>query len=226
MIVLNTVSAGFADREIFHEVSMKINPGEFVFLIGPTGSGKSTLLKLIYMDVTPTRGTVSVGAYMSAGMTKKQTALLRRSIGIVFQDYRLFEDRSVFENVAFALEVTGARHSEIKRKVMLALGDVGLSHLRYRQPSELSGGEQQRVVIARAMVNSPTFLLADEPTGNLDPATASEIVLLLGTINRRGTGVLMATHNYDVVRKTGGRVIELQNGKIVADHVVAPAHGR
>ncbi len=226
MIVLNTVSAGFDDREIFREVSIKINPGEFVFLIGPTGSGKSTLLKLIYMDVIPTRGTVSVGSYMSAGITKRQTAMLRRSLGIVFQDYRLFDDRSVFDNVAFALEVTGARHSELKRKVMHALGDVGLSHLRYRHPSELSGGEQQRVVIARAMVNSPTFLLADEPTGNLDPATAGEILDLLGIINRRGTGVIMATHNYDLVRRTGGRVVELQNGKILGDQIVAPKHDR
>ena len=226
MIVLNSVSTGFNDREILREVSLKINPGEFVFLIGPTGSGKSTLLRLMYMDLLPSRGTVSIDPYVSAGITQKQKAMLRRSLGIVFQDYRLFDDRSVFDNVAFALEVTGARHSEVKRKVMLALGDVGLSHLRYRSPQELSGGEQQRVVIARAMVNSPSFLLADEPTGNLDPATAIEILDLLGTINRRGTGVVMATHNYDLVRRTGGRVVELQSGRIREDQKILPKHER
>ncbi len=226
MIVFNAVSAGFEDREILHDISLKITPGEFVFLIGPTGSGKSTLLKLIYMEVIPNRGTVSVGSYMSAGISRKQTAMMRRSLGIVFQDYRLFDDRSVFDNVAFSLEVTGARHSELKRKVLLALGDVGLSHLRYRFPHELSGGDQQRVVIARAMVNSPTFLLADEPTGNLDPGTAVDILRLLETINRRGTGVIMATHNYDLVHKIGGRVIELQGGKLHGDKKLLPKHGR
>jgi len=225
MIVLNRVTAGFDDHTLFQDVSLKINPGEFVFLIGPTGSGKSTLLRLLYMDMVPMHGTVAIGSYMSAGISGRQKAMMRRSLGIVFQDYRLFDDRSVFENVAFALEVTGAGHSEIKRKVIMALGDVGLSHVRYRFPHELSGGEQQRVVIARAMVNSPTFLLADEPTGNLDPATAVEILDLLATINRRGTGVIMATHHHDLVGRTGGRVIELLSGKIQSDKMV-PARRR
>ena len=222
MIVLNSVSVGFGDQAVFHDISLKINHGEFVFLIGPTGSGKSTLLRLFYMDLIPSQGTVSVGNYVSAGISQREKALMRRSLGIVFQDYRLLEDRSVFDNVAFSLEVTGARHADIKRKVMMALGDVGLSHVRYRQPHELSGGEQQRVVIARAMVNSPIFLLADEPTGNLDPATAMDILDLLGTINRRGTGIVMATHNHELVGRTGGRVIDLHNGRIELDRMVSP----
>ncbi|MGA9119653.1 MAG: ATP-binding cassette domain-containing protein [Bacteroidota bacterium] len=214
MIALKNVKAGFGDQPVFHDISLQIQSGEFVFLIGPTGSGKSTLLRLLYMDLLPEHGTVTFGPYVSSGITRREKALMRRSLGIVFQDYRLLDDRSVFDNVAFALEVTGAKHADIKRKVMLALGDVGLSHLRYRLPHELSGGEQQRVVIARAMVNSPTFLLADEPTGNLDPVTSMDILSLLVTINTRGTGVIMATHNHDLVGRTGGRVIHLEDGRI------------
>ena len=178
-----------------------IQPGEFVFLVGQTGSGKSTILKLMYMDILPTRGSVVVGKYSTRRIKSSEVPYLRRTLGIIFQDFRLLDDRTVYDNVAFTLHVTGVKGNEIKKRVLQVLANVGLSHARNKIASELSGGEQQRVVIARALVNNPLFLLADEPTGNLDPDTSREILELLKEINTRGTAVVMATHNYDLVRR-------------------------
>lgn len=214
MITFTHVGVDLGSGTILRDVSLQIKPGEFVFLTGRTGSGKSTILRLVYMDLVPTRGTVVVGDYHSAAVTPKQKALLRRSLGIVFQDYRMMDDRTVYDNVAFVLEVTGASRSEIKKRVMWVLGEVGLSHQRYRLPIELSGGERQRVIIARAMVSGPSYLLADEPTGNLDPTTSRDILELLSTINVRGTGVIMATHNYDLIRPRTARVMHIEDGQI------------
>jgi cell division transport system ATP-binding protein len=168
----------------------------------------------MYMDLLPTKGTVTVGPYSAENIERKEKPYLRRTLGIIFQDFRLLDDRNVYDNVAFTLHVTGAKSKDIKKRVFRALGDVGLAHQRNKMPNELSGGEQQRVVIARALVNNPDFLLADEPTGNLDPATALEILQLLKNINTRGTAVVMATHNYDLVRKMNERIVQVKNGKL------------
>ncbi|MEW6509395.1 MAG: cell division ATP-binding protein FtsE [Bacteroidota bacterium] len=214
MIELRKVSVEFDSHPVLSDVSIVIRPGEFVFLVGLTGSGKSTILRLIYMDILPTRGVIRVGKYSSNTILPREIPMLRRTVGVVFQDFKLLEDRSVFDNVAFTLHVTGARASEIKKKVLMTLGDVGLSHARNKFAHELSGGEQQRVAIARALVNNPNFLLADEPTGNLDPATSSEILKILKEINMRGTAVIMATHNYDLVRKRKERILRVHEGEV------------
>jgi cell division transport system ATP-binding protein len=214
MIRFVNVSFGFDTHPVIDDISLEIRPGEFVFLVGQTGSGKSTLLRLIYMDLIPTKGTVIVGRFTSTHITRKEKPFLRRSLGIVFQDFRLLEDRTVYENVAFTLHVTGTRRGDIKKRVLRSLADVGLSHHRNKMAYELSGGEQQRVVLARAIVNNPNFLLADEPTGNLDPGTSRDILEALKTINTRGTAVLMATHNYDLVRKTNERILQVKGGKV------------
>jgi cell division transport system ATP-binding protein len=207
MIRFSDVSFSYGPSTVLDKVSFEVKPGEFVFLVGQTGSGKSTILKLIYMDFQPTSGTVMVGKYLSS-------QIQHRTLGIIFQDFRLLDDRSIFDNVAFALHVTGASGVEIKKRVLRALAEVGLSHQRNKMPSELSGGEQQRVVIARALVNHPHFLLADEPTGNLDPTTSREILQLLKDINTRGTAVIMATHNYELVRRVNERILQVREGKI------------
>jgi len=199
-----------------HRVNLTVDAGEFVFLVGPSGAGKSTVLKLIYMDVLPSEGQVIVGKYNSLYVRPKDIPYVRRQLGVVFQDFRLLPDRDVFENVAFALRVTGAKRKEIKRRVLRALGEVGLTHMRNKMPHELSGGEQQRVAVARALVNEPLILLADEPTGNLDRQSADMIVDLLLRINRKGTAVLMATHNVDLVSRVGKRVVRIENGRTLA----------
>jgi cell division transport system ATP-binding protein len=214
MIRFTDVSFAYDEHPVLDNISFEVKPGEFVFLVGQTGSGKSTILKLMYMDLRPTSGTVVVGKYISSTILRRTKPYLRRSLGIIFQDYRLFDDRDVFENVAFALHVTGVKGTEIKKRVLHALANVGLSHLRRKLPAELSGGEQQRVVIARALVNNPTFLLADEPTGNLDPSTSREILQLLKNINTRGTAVIMATHNYELVRRMNERILQVRDGKL------------
>lgn len=214
MITLSNVTVTFNNTTVLDDVSLQVKPGDFTFLVGQTGAGKSTILRLMYMDLMPTSGTVTVGRYNSATIVPGEKPYLRRTLGIIFQDFRLLEDRNVFDNVAFALHVTGVRSKEIKKRVLHALAAVGLSHQRNRMSHELSGGEQQRVVIARALVNNPHFLLADEPTGNLDPATSVEILRLLKEINTRGTAVIMATHNYDLVRRTNERIVQVKNGKV------------
>ncbi|HTY59359.1 MAG TPA: cell division ATP-binding protein FtsE [Bacteroidota bacterium] len=214
MISFKGVSVEFGSRRLLNNVSLQIKPGEFVFIVGQTGCGKSTILRLIYMDILPSRGAVFVGKHCSASIELRDIPFLRRELGVVFQDFKLLEDRSVYDNVAFTLHVTGASSSDIKKKVMHTLGDVGLSHARNKMADELSGGEQQRVAIARALVNNPTFLLADEPTGNLDPGTSLEILTLLKNINMRGTAVVMATHNYDIVRKAKERILKIEEGSV------------
>jgi cell division transport system ATP-binding protein len=214
MIALNNVTVAYENHTVLEDVSLQIKPGEFVFLVGQTGCGKSTLLRLMYMDIHPLKGSVSVGKYNSSSILPGEKPHLRRSLGIIFQDFRLLEDRSVYDNVAFTLHVTGTHAKEIKKKVLHALADVGLSHQRNKMVHELSGGEQQRVVIARAIVNNPNFLLADEPTGNLDPGTSKEILQLLKDINTGGTAVVMATHNYDIVRRINERILQIKDRKV------------
>lgn len=211
MVHLTNVGVSFGKHNVFDGVSLHISPSEFVSLVGASGSGKSTLLKLLYMELMPDKGSVRVGEYSSDTIKKKQIPLLRRKLGIVFQDFRLLDDRSASENVAFAMQVTGAKRSDITKKVMAVMARVGLAHRRNAMPSQLSGGEQQRVAIARALVNEPFLLLADEPTGNLDPLTAYDILQLLMNINTQGTAVIMTTHNYELVRKAQGRIIQLKD---------------
>jgi len=215
MIDLRDVTVSFDGQVVLDRLNLSVRDGEFVYLVGATGAGKSSLLRLLYMDLKPDSGTVRVLDYDSTTTKAQEIPRLRRRLGIVFQDFKLLEDRDVFENVAFALYVTDTRSSDIKKKVFHSLSDVGVSHKRNQMPHELSGGEQQRVVIARALVNSPSLLLADEPTGNLDPGISAEIMELLKKINMRGTAVLMGTHNYDLVRKYPARVIQLKDGKLI-----------
>ena len=214
MIQFENVSISFDGQPILIDVNLTINQTDFISLVGESGVGKTTLLRLIYFDVFPDQGSVSVGRFHSISIQKKDIPFLRRKLGIVFQDFKLLEDRNVYDNVAFALEVTGTKRSEVGKRVLRVLADVGLSHKRNNMPQELSGGEQQRVVIARALVNEPLVLLADEPTGNLDPGTSMEILELLKTINTRGTATILATHNYELVRKSGSRIIQIKEGRV------------
>ena len=200
---------------------MTIEKGEFVFLIGPSGSGKSTFLQLMLREETPTSGDLYVADYHVNRLRGSQVNKLRQRIGYVFQDFRLLPKKTVYENVAFALEVIGKRRSVINKQVPAPLDMVGLAAKGDRMPGELSGGEQQRVAIARASVNRPLLLLADEPTGNLDPETANDIMVLLNRINKTGTTVVMSTHNNSAVDAMRRRVIELELGKLVRDE----AHG-
>lgn len=186
-----------------------------VYLIGQTGSGKSTLLRMMYMDMLPEKGSLRVGDYRSDMIRPKDIPYLRRSLGVVYQDFQLLPDRTVIENVAFALNVTGKRGSMVRQRAMQVLARVGLSHKGKRYPHEISGGEQQRVSVARAIVNEPWILLADEPTGNLDPRVADEIHKLLLSLNRQGMTVFMATHDYRLVKKYPGRTLALMNGQLV-----------
>ncbi len=202
-------------RTVFENLSAYVERGEMVYLIGPTGSGKTTLLRLVYMDAKPASGRVVVGNYQSDSIKADQVPLLRRSLGVVFQDFQLLPDRNVFDNVAFALYATGKGGARVKTRVMQVLSRVGLSHKRNRFPHELSGGEQQRVVIARAIANEPWILLADEPTGNLDPTVAEETLKLLISLHRQGMTMLIATHDYRLVRNYPNRTLAFMNGQLV-----------
>ena len=214
MIQFKNVFVSFDNQPVLVDVSIHIKPGEFISLVGETGVGKTTLLRLIYFDVSPDEGTVTIGGFNSASIRNKDIPRLRRTLGIVFQDFKLLEDRNVYENIAFTLEVTGTKRADINKRCLRALADVGLSYKRNNMPQELSGGEQQRVVIARALVNQPLLLLADEPTGNLDPSTSLDILHLLKTINSKGTAVILATHNYELVRQSGSRIIQIKDGRV------------
>ncbi|RMF61626.1 MAG: cell division ATP-binding protein FtsE [Calditrichaeota bacterium] len=226
MIELFNVSVTLGKRPILDHISLKIQKGEFVYLIGKTGAGKTTLLKLIYMDLFPTRGNVIVDKYSSSSISPRHIPYLRRKVGVIFQDFKLLTDRNVFDNVAFALQVIGVPGKKIKPRVLAVLNRVGLTHKRYVMPDKLSGGEQQRVAIARALVNEPFVLLADEPTGNLDPHVSKEILSLLESINRSGTAVVMATHNYDLIRQYPHRTIVLDNGRLYKEIPASQIQGK
>ncbi|MBX5464720.1 MAG: cell division ATP-binding protein FtsE [Clostridia bacterium] len=220
MIEMSGVSKVYPNRVVaLHDINLRVEKGEFVFLVGPSGAGKSTMIRLLYREEVPTAGEIVVAGYRLRTMRRNQVPLLRRRVGVVFQDFRLLPDRTVFDNVAFALVVTEASRREIQRKVPAVLEMVGLRHRARDYPRQLSGGEQQRVALARAMVNSPPILIADEPTGNLDPATAWGLMELLQEINQSGTTILMATHAENIVNAMNKRVVQLAHGTIVRDEV-------
>ncbi len=218
MILLENASKLYANKVLALDgASFYIDRSEFVFIVGPSGAGKSTLVRLIYREELPTSGRVVVFDKDLSKMRPREVPFFRRRIGVVFQDFKLLEDRTVFENVAFALRVTESTRREIKRRVPAVLELVGLRDKQRSYPRQLSGGEQQRVSLARAIVNNPELVVADEPTGNLDPDTAWEIFQLLREINRRGTTVVVATHAKEIVNRFGKRVIALKDGQVVRD---------
>jgi len=207
----------YKDQTALRDVNFTVDNGEFLCLTGPSGAGKSSILRLIAMDARPTDGEVIVRGMMASKMSRSRISLLRREIGFVFQDFRLLEDRTVEANVEFPQLVVGVERAQMKKNVMRVLTQVGLWEKRHRLPRQLSGGEQQRVAIARAMVNSPKILLADEPTGNLDPVTAQDVINLLFRINDGGTCVVFSTHDHQIVRTFGQRVIVVDGGEIKSD---------
>jgi cell division transport system ATP-binding protein len=210
---------------IFKKLNLTIQPGELVYIVGRSGSGKSTLLKSLYMEIRPVRGEVIIGGYSSRKIRKRQIAHLRRKLGIVFQDFRLLEDRTVFENLAFVLKVTNTKESLIREKVMTALKEVGLENAAKQMPQNLSGGEQQRVAIARALVREPIAILADEPTGNLDPDTSIEILEYLKKINKKGIVVIIGTHDYELVRHSPSRTLLITGQNVVETRIEAAPTG-
>lgn len=214
VIELNNVTVAYDNHKVLDQVNFSLGTGEFCYVIGRTGAGKSSFLKLLYSDIKPNQGMIRVADYEVSAISDKYVPYLRRRIGIVFQDFQLLPDRNVYENVAFALRVTGQKKRFIKNRVLEVLGLVGLSHKRKALPNDLSGGEQQRVVIARALANEPRLLLADEPTGNLDPEASSSIMELLKQINHRGMAVLMVTHDYDMVRRFPYRTVQIKDGQL------------
>jgi len=218
LIELRSVSLTYPNGiRALDDVDIKIEKGEFVFLVGHSGTGKSSLLRLLYREQVPTSGEVHVDGIEVQRMRPGAVPRLRRNVGVVFQDFKLLSEKTVWENVAFALQVTGARTKDVMRQVPRCLDLVGLSQKSRMFPSELSGGEQQRTAIARALVNNPKILLCDEPTGNLDPSNTTEIMELLQRINTKGTTVVVATHNQAVVDRMRKRVVRLENGRIVGD---------
>jgi cell division transport system ATP-binding protein len=213
MLSFDSVEFHYRNQPVFTNLNLELDHGEFVFVIGKSGIGKSTLMQLIYMNQFPLTGTVRIAEFDSQTIKPSQIPLLRRKIGVIFQDFKLLPDRDVYQNLAYVMRVTGTSSKVIKKKINEALSEVGLSHKRLNKPHELSGGEQQRVAIARSILNDPILILADEPTGNLDPETSAEILALLKKINKRGTAVLVVTHNYDLVKKANERVIKLDDGR-------------
>ena len=199
------------------DVSLTVNDGEFVFLVGPSGSGKTTIMKLITGEVRPTAGSVIVNDFDMSKIRRRKLPKMRRTLGVVFQDYRLIDNMTVYDNVAFAMRVVGARNKDIRKRVPYVLELVGLEGREKRLPNELSGGEQQRVAIARALVNSPRMLVADEPTGNLDPVRSLELMLLFEKINEMGTTVLVVTHEKELVNALAKRVITIEDGHVISD---------
>jgi cell division transport system ATP-binding protein len=224
LIRFQQVTKRYASHEALKDVSFNIELGEFVFLVGPSGAGKSTLLKLIYREELASEGTVCVGPVDVSLLKDSQVPRLRRRMGIVFQDFKLLPGQSAFDNVAYVLRALGFSRAEVRRRVMGALKVVGLIDKVEACPGELSGGEQQRVGIARAIVNGPSLLVADEPTGNLDPQTSFELIDLLGQINERGTTVLISTHDVSIVDRMNKRVIALEQGRVVQDRVGGGYH--
>ena len=218
MLIMSDVSKVYpGGSTALQNVNVHIEPGEFVFVVGPSGAGKSTFIKMLFREVLPTTGSIFVNGMDILSLSPKEIPFIRRQLGIIFQDYRLLPDRTVYENVAFAMQVIEAPHRKIKRQVMNMLDLVGLRHRANAYPNELSGGEQQRIAIARAIVNDPVFVIADEPTGNLDPETSWDIMEIFKEINDTGTTIVMATHDKEVVDAMGKRVIAIEHGRIVRD---------
>ncbi len=220
LIRLNDVNKVFTDgHKVLNNINLHIQKGEFVFLVGSSGAGKSTLIKLMLKETEATTGKIVIDNEDITKMRRRYIPHLRRNIGVVFQDFKLLQEKTVYENVAFAMEVIEASPREVRRQVPIILSMVGLSKKYDLYPQQLSGGEQQRVSLARAMVNSPKILIADEPTGNLDPDTSREIMKLLVEINQRGTTILMATHAKDIVDNMKKRVVAIEGGRIVRDEM-------
>lgn len=217
MITFDHVTKKYRTNIGLDDVSVHINKGDFVFLVGPSGAGKSTFIKLILKEINADEGTIKVGDYEVTSLSNREVPMFRRKVGTVFQDFRLLPKKTVFENVAFAMEVLHKSPRQIRKQVPQILSLVGISDKAHKYPEELSAGEQQRVAIARAIVNNPAVLIADEPTGNLDPNTAWEIMDLLDQINLRGTTIVMVTHAKDIVDKMKKRVIAIERGRIVRD---------
>ncbi len=218
MITLSNVSKTYSTGAVaMDDVSVTIEKGEFVFIVGPSGAGKSTFMKMLLLEETPDRGDLIVNEHNLRELPKKKIPYLRRSMGVIFQDYRLLPDKTVYENVAFAMRIVEASRREMKQNIEKVLGLVGLKHKAKSFPAQLSGGEQQRVAIARAIVNNPVIVIADEPTGNLDPENSWEIMNIFEEINKSGTTIVMATHDKTIVDRMRRRVIALEKGKIVRD---------
>jgi cell division transport system ATP-binding protein len=216
MIELSNVYYRIGGNTIFSGIDFRMRSGEFVYVAGPSGAGKSTLLRLVHMDIFPSRGRISVADFDSQTIRPDQVPFLRRKVGMVFQDFKLLDDRNAFDNVAFALWATGVPRRKIKKRVLQVLAEVRLSHKRYSMMAELSGGEQQRLAIARALANEPFVLLADEPTGNLDAEAQEEVMGLLKRINAKGTAVLMTTHREELVKQFPGRLVRIRHERLVA----------
>ena len=214
MIQLENVSYTYRKGFGLANIDFTIDEGEFVFLIGPTGSGKSTLLNLLYMEIFPESGRVTIGKFDSDSIKKRKIPVLRRTIGIISQNYYLLDDRNLFENVALPLHVIGHSQKDIADIVEEVLEEVGLTGLEDHYPQELSGGEQQRACLARAIIKDPEIILADEPTGNLDPVTSFDLIKLLEEINSEGTTVLMASHNYSLIKSRNHRIVEIHDGRL------------
>ena len=218
MVEFKDVSVTYSSGvDALNKVNLKINDGDFAFVVGPSGAGKSTLIKLVLKEIDATSGTVMVNGFNLKKLRRRKIPALRRTIGVVFQDFRLLQDRDVYSNIAFAQRVIGASPREIKKNVARVLSLVGLSEKYRSNPSELSGGEQQRVALARALVNKPQYILADEPTGNLDPENSWEIMKLLEKVNEQGTTVIVVTHNMEIVKAMNKRVITMKKGVKVED---------
>ena len=218
MIIFNDVVKSYSvGTQALKGVNMQIDDGEFVFLVGPSGSGKSTIIKLISGELRPTSGSVHVNGYSLERIRKREVPYMRRTVGVVYQDFRLIDTMTVYENVAFAMRVIGAKNKEIRERVPYVLELVGLENKGHRYPNQISGGEQQRLAIARALVNNPSTIIADEPTGNLDPARSLEIMSLLQEINNLGTTVLVVTHAWDLVESFHKRVVAINDGLVVSD---------
>lgn len=220
LIVMRGVSKRYHNGvNAIQDLNLTFEKGEFVFVIGSTGCGKSTLIKMLYREVKPTKGSINVGGIDVAKLRNSKVYKIRRKIGVVFQDFKLLQKSTIYENVAFALEVLGLPKDEIHRKVLKALELVGLKHKAKNYPTELSGGEQQRVAIARAIVNGPKLLICDEPTGNLDEKTSMEIMVVLDQINKLGTTIIMVTHDTKVVERMKKRTILLDSGRVLKDYM-------
>lgn len=218
MLRMENVSKVYPGGSVaLQDVDIHIKPGEFVFVVGPSGAGKSTFIKMLFREVLPTTGSIFVNGVDILSLTPKEIPYMRRQLGIIFQDYRLLPDRTVYENVAFAMQVIETPHRKIKRRVLNVLELVGLRHRANAYPNELSGGEQQRIAIARAIVNDPILVIADEPTGNLDPETSWDIMDIFKEINASGTTIVMATHDKEIVDAMGKRVVAIEHGNIVRD---------